>query len=251
MPVSTPVRNIPPIIDASDVSASAGSLTARSVLTNPGHSALTLTGDPDAASSRNSPSLSATTPCLVTLYGAAPGSAVSPAIDAVLTMWPTTLLLHDRQERADAVDDAVQVDADHPLPQLDRIAPRVADAEDPGVVAQHVRGAETIDGELGELVDRGFRRGVADHGGDVGTGLAEAPFDVAQLRRVDVGEHDAHPLRNEALGEGQADAGGTSRDHCDVAGSDHGHQTNLERALPSNTVWPSATSGPRCNSAPS
>ncbi len=141
--------------------------------------------------------------------------------------------------------------ADHPLPQLHRVPPRVADAEDPGVVAQHVRGAESFDRELGEFVDRGLGRGVADRRRDVGTRLGEPGFDVAQLRRIDVGEHDPHPLRDEPLGEGQADARGTSGDHCDVAGSDHGHQTNLERALPSNTVWPSATSGPRCSSAPS
>ena len=122
---------------------------------------------------------------------------------------------------------------------------------DPGVVAQHVRGAEPFDRELGEFVDRGLGGGVADRGGDVGAGLGESGLDVAQLRRVDVGEHDAHPLGDEAFGDGQADAGGTSRDHCDVAGRDHGHRTNLERALPSHTVWPSATSGPRCSSAPS
>ena len=103
---------------------------------------------------------------------------------------------------------------------------------DAGVVAQHVRGAEPFERELGELGDGGLDGGVADRRRDVGAGLGEAGFDVAQLRRVDVGEHDAHPLGDEPLGEGQADARGTSRDHCDVAGSDHGHRPNLERALP-------------------
>ncbi len=61
----------------------------RLVCTKPGQSALTRTGEPLACSSMNRPSLSATTADLVTLYGAAPGTATRPAIDAVLTMWPT------------------------------------------------------------------------------------------------------------------------------------------------------------------
>ena len=65
---------------------------------------------------------------------------------------------------------------------------------------------------------------------DVGSGLGESGLDVTQLRRVDVGQHDPHALGDEPFGEGQADAGGPSGDHCDVAGRDHGHRTNLERA---------------------
>ena len=74
----------------------------------------------------------------------------------------------------------------------------------PGVVAQHVGGAEPLERELGELGDRGLGRGVADRRRDIGTGLGEPGFDVAQLRGVDVGEHDAHPLGDEPFGERQA-----------------------------------------------
>ena len=180
----------------------------------------------------NRPSLSATTPCLVTLYGAAPGSAGQTRHRRGVDDVAEPLLLHDRQERPDAVDHAVQVDADHPLPQLHRVAPGVAEAEDPGVVAQHVGGAESLERELREFGDRRLGRGVADRRRDVGAGFGEPGLDVAQLRRVDVGEHDAHALGDESFGERQADPGGSSRDHCDVAGRDHGHGPNLERALP-------------------
>ena len=41
--------------------------------------------------------------------------------------------------------------------------------------------------------------------GDLGAGLGEPGLDVAQLRCVDVGEHDAHPFGDEPFGEREAD----------------------------------------------
>ena len=158
------------------------------------------------------------------------------------------LLFHDGQERPDAVDDAVQVDADHPLPQLHRVAPRVTESEDPGVVAQHVSRPEPLEREIGQFGDGGFRRGVADRRGDMGTGLGQVGLDVTQLRRVDVGQHDAHAFGDEPFGERQPDPRGSSRDHSDVAGRDHGHGPNLERAVPWSAVWPIGTCGPHCGS---
>ena len=58
------------------------------VRTKPGHSTLTPTAEPSAASSAARVSLRATTPCLVTQYGPSPGATASPASDAVFTRWP-------------------------------------------------------------------------------------------------------------------------------------------------------------------
>ena len=99
-------------------------------------------------------SLSATTPCLVTQYGAIPGTVTSPAIDAVLTTCPSPCSTHARHERAHAVDDAPEVHADRPLPVRQRGLPRRRPARaDAGVVADDVRRAERLERALRELLD--------------------------------------------------------------------------------------------------
>ena len=75
-------------------------------------------------------------------------------------MWPSPCSLHDRQEGADAVDDAVQVDADDPVPHAHRAGPRVAGAEHAGVVAQHVGRAVVVERLLGEGLHALLERGV-------------------------------------------------------------------------------------------
>src|SRR5438067_10165672 len=52
------------------------------VLTHPGHSTETLTGEPKRASSAARVSESVTTPCLLTLYAPLIGADVGPAVDA-------------------------------------------------------------------------------------------------------------------------------------------------------------------------
>ena len=59
------------------------------VRTMPGHRQLTPTDDPESRSSANIVSAIAIAACFVVLYGAAPGNDVSPAIDAVMTTWPS------------------------------------------------------------------------------------------------------------------------------------------------------------------
>ncbi len=149
------------------------------------------------------------------------------------------LLLHDGQCRSDAVDDAEHVDVEDSTPQLDRVGPGIADTGDAGVVEHHVDTTELLDGVFDQRVDLGFGGGVAHHGGDARTVLAEAGLDVAQLRRVDVGEHHAHSLGDHRLGDGEPDPAGASGDHRHVAVRDGrrarrcelrvGHRPNLGR----------------------
>src|SRR5439155_346689 len=58
------------------------------VATAPGHSTEDRTDEWAERSSRSNVAISATTPCLATLYGPAVPPATSPAIDAVELMWP-------------------------------------------------------------------------------------------------------------------------------------------------------------------
>jgi hypothetical protein len=104
------------------------------------------------------------------------------------------LLLHDRQRGTDPVDDTEQIDVDHPAPEVHRIGPRITDATDPRVVEHDVHRPELLEGVLDERVHLGLGGGVADHRGDRCAVLGQASLDVAQLRRVDVGEEHAHAL---------------------------------------------------------
>ena len=65
-------------------------LRPMSVFTAPGHSTDVRTGDLAARSSRSSVAISATTPCLATLYGPAAPPATRPATDDVELMWPSS-----------------------------------------------------------------------------------------------------------------------------------------------------------------
>ena len=69
---------------------------------------------------------------------------------------PVAVLDEVRQERAVAVDDAPQVDLEHPAPLVldDPLAARRPDAGDAGVVAQHVHAAERVDRRVAQAVDR-------------------------------------------------------------------------------------------------
>ena len=58
------------------------------VFTAPGQSTDVRTDDLAARNSRSSVVISATMPCLATLYAPAAPPATSPAIDAVELMWP-------------------------------------------------------------------------------------------------------------------------------------------------------------------
>ena len=132
------------------------------------------------------------------------GSGVDDMADA--------LLLHDWQERPNAVDDAVQVDADNSFPQRHRLDPSVSHATDTSVIAEHVDAAETLDRELCEVTHGSFRCCIADTCGNIRASLGKTCFHVTQLRRIDVGKQHLHSLGNETLGQRQPNATGSAGD---------------------------------------
>ena len=208
-------------------------------MTNSGHSTLAPTGEPVQFEFEEQALAQPDDGMLAGDVRRNAGRAVEAGVRRGADDVAHALLLHHRQYRADAVDDAEHVDVEHPRPQIDRVGPGIADAGDAGVVEHHVDATELLDGVLDQRVDLGFGGGVADHRGDARTVLAQAGFDVAQLRRVDVGEHHAHSLGDHRLGDGEPDPAGAAGDHRDVAVRDGrrarrcglrvGHRPNLGR----------------------
>jgi hypothetical protein len=92
------------------------------------------------------------------------GGEVSPAIEAVFTMWPSPLFDQQRSEGTYPVDDAVQVDAQHPLPVLERLRPDRSGRGDAGVVDHDVDGAEPGDSGVAQSLDLDGVAHVANHG---------------------------------------------------------------------------------------
>ena len=63
-------------------------------------------------------------------------------------------LLHRRQRRVGAVEDAAEVDRDHPLPLLGRRVGEEAELVGAGVVDEDVERADRLDRRLGRLEAR-------------------------------------------------------------------------------------------------
>ena len=79
-----------------------------------------VTPTPYAAASERSASERPTTACLVMTYDVSSPAAISPPIEAVLTMWPLPWRDHHRVRRVHAVDDAADVDVDDRVPVVER-----------------------------------------------------------------------------------------------------------------------------------
>ena len=111
-------------------------------------------GAPTAARSWARHSLAASAANFDTLYGAVNGVAHRPAIETVFTMWAGRCACdHPRDERADAVQDPPEVDAERPLEVAHRPLPDQAAREHAGVVAEDVDLAERREGVVGERDD--------------------------------------------------------------------------------------------------
>ena len=89
----------------------------------------------------------------------------------------TLVLLHQpRAEGADAVDDAHEVHAEHPLPVGERALPdRVTQPAHTRVVAHDVGRAELLERAGRQPVDRGGVRDVRDHPDGLGTAARNSP----------------------------------------------------------------------------
>ena len=126
----------------------------------------------------------------------------------MFTMWPTSLATHVGQERLQAVDDAEQVRPRRPTRSRERqLCDREAAAADSGVVAQQMDVAEHLERLGGERVHIGFEARVGRDGDHIDTRGTRSPLRPSlQHGPFDVGEHEAHAFRREAICQGAPDA---------------------------------------------
>ena len=122
------------------------------------------------------------------------------------------LLEQERQERVHAVHDPEQVDAEHPLPQLERRVDDPAPA-DPRVVAHDVHRAERLQRAVPYRVDVGGDRHVGRHAEHGGPRRRERRDRLRQRRLLHVGQHEAHPCGGEAFGHRPPDPARPAGDH--------------------------------------
>jgi len=116
-----------------------------------------------------------------------------------------------RQEAADAVQHAQQIDVDHPAPIVEREGLDAAGGRDAGIVADHMDVAECIECRLRRARDA---VGIGDIAGDaahIRRDLAQA-FD-GRIKRagLDIGQQHLHAGRSKRAAEREADAGGAAR----------------------------------------
>ena len=78
-------------------------------------------------------------------------------------------------------------------------------------------GAEPLEGLVAEVLDRLEARDVGDDSGRVDAAGPELVDRLVEGRRLDVGQHDVHPLLSEALAHGPSDAAGAPGDDGDLA----------------------------------
>jgi hypothetical protein len=116
-------------------------------------------------------------------------------------------------EGLDAVDDAPEVDVDHPAPVVvghahDRAAHRDARVEEYDVHAAH-----RIECSVGQGVDRLAVADVAHDALRLHAERADLRDRGVERAALDVGEHEAHALARERLCGGEADTARAARDH--------------------------------------
>ena len=172
-----------------------------------GQSTDTPTFDPSAASSNCSVSLRRDHRRLRRVVGAHARQVVQPrnrrrVHDVSLVLQPQV-----GEEGPDAVDDAPQVDTEHPLEVLlGQVVEREPAAAHAGVVAHHVHGAEPFERRCCECVDLGLDRHVGGDADELDAGAGDLGRRPLERAAFDVGQHQPHAVAAEALGERATDA---------------------------------------------
>ena len=83
-----------------------------------------------------------------------------------------------------------------------------------------MRGTERVVCKSCEPPDCRSIRDVQRHGDNGNAAPLEQHRHLVEPRRVDIGQHELHPLTREAFGEGEADAAGGPRDDGDATGQE-------------------------------
>ena len=140
------------------------------------------------------------------------------------------LLFEQREEDLDAVDRPPQVDAQDPLPVVDRGPRDWRKHADSGVVAQHVHGAEGVDRRPRQRLDAGQLGDVGGHTDDVMPLRAQAGDRFAQRFGAHVGRDHAHASSGKRPDHAEAHTGGGA--------GHHGHPTFDGLHLASSLLLP-------------
>ena len=113
---------------------------------------------------------------------------------------------HMRKERGDAMDDAHEIDVDHPAPGVDADVVDAAAAADAGIVADDVNVAELCERRLRRAFDSVRVGDVANDRGDIRAVRSQRVRRIIERPRFDVCEHHVHAFVRETFGEREADA---------------------------------------------
>jgi hypothetical protein len=122
-----------------------------------------------------------------------------------------------RKEGPHAVDDAVEVDAQCPVPQLDRPGPRVTHRCHPGVVAHDMHCAESLHRRRGQRVHGLGVTNVGLHRQRLDTNRTDGRGGGGKPGLVDIGQHHVQTSLRESVSHRQTDPAGRSRHHRDLS----------------------------------
>ena len=129
-------------------------------------------------------------------------------------MWPPSALFeHAGDERAQPVNHAPEIDAQHPVPVIERELPDPGPLDHASVVAQYVNRAMGIESGRGQVVDGVDIRDIGHHTGRVMPGGAKLSHRRVQRIRFDVGQHHLHLSPGEPVGHRQAETARRAGDH--------------------------------------
>src|SRR6266568_5604169 len=124
---------------------------------------------------------------------------------------------HARDEGLHPVDDAPEIDGEHPLPVTVGGGLEPAVDGHPGVVADDVHAAHLRPRALGEGFHRGELRHVGLDGEGPAAGLLDPRGRLGHAGLVDVRHHHLGPVAREGEAERAPDAAGSARDHGRLA----------------------------------
>ncbi len=125
---------------------------------------------------------------------------------------------HPRDEAADAVDDAPEVNIDDPSPVIQREFPRSAGAAaDARVVAEDVDSAEALVGGFGKGFDVLLFRDIGPAGEYLDAPRRDGRFGHCERLGFDIADDDVDAGIGEALSHGEPKAARSSCDNSDFA----------------------------------
>ena len=119
---------------------------------------------------------------------------------------------HMRQKHGDAVHDAHQIDAEHPLPlTLRQFGDFAGPAADAGIVADEMHAPERVDGPVRRVLQRSAVGRIAYETAQAIRIGAERVYRLGERRLLDVGQGDLHAFAQKASREFQAEAAAAAR----------------------------------------